>query len=93
MTKKTRKGMHKEGKTLFGAYVEPEIKALAEMTSEKLGITFTDIIINGLRSEATRAGIMRNGSIVAECKDEYDLLVAMTREKILKGNKKSRKGE
>lgn len=85
-----RMGKHKEGKTLFGAYVEPEVKALAEMTSEKLGITFTDIILNGLRSEATRAGIMRNNQIVKECKAEYELLVAMTREKILK-SKKSRK--
>ena len=62
----TRKGKHKIGKTLLGAYVEPEIKVLAAMTSDALDITITDIILNGLYSEATRAGIMVNGEIKKE---------------------------
>lgn len=86
---KTRQGKHKEGKTLFGAYVEPEIKALAEMTSEALGITFTDIIINGLKHEATRAGIMHNDEIVPEFREAYELAVSMTRDKI-NSNKNTR---
>lgn len=80
--KTTRQGKHKEGKTLFGGYVDPEIKALAELTSEALGITFTDIIINGLKHEATRAGIMLNGEIVPKFRSAYDLAVKLTKEKI-----------
>lgn len=90
MKNETRKGKHKEEKTLFGAYVVPEVKALAELTSETLGITFTDIILNGLRAEATRAGIMKNGEIVADYVDSYNALVAMTREKIINGKKKKK---
>lgn len=90
MSNETRKGKHKEGKTLFGAYVEPEIKALAELTSSQLGCTFTEIILNGLRYEATRAGVMKNGEIVEEFRPLYNTLLKMTRDKIAnskKGNK------
>lgn len=62
----TRKGKHKVGKTLLGAYVEPEIKVLAAMTSDALDISITDIILNGLYHEATRAGIMMNGEVKSE---------------------------
>ena len=86
----SRQGKHKDDKTLFGAYVTPEIKALAEMTSDKLGITFTDIIINGLYAEATRAGIMKNGEITAQYQQAHQLLTAMTRDKILKTKKGSK---
>lgn len=80
--KMSRSGMHKEGKTLFGCYVEPEIKALAIMTSERLGITFTQIILNGLMAEATRAGIVVNGGVAPEFRADYDDCVALTRAKI-----------
>lgn len=86
--RKSRSGVHKEGKTLFGCYVDPEVKALAIMTSEKLGITFTDIIINGLRAEATRAGILSQGEIRKDVRQRYELCVALTKAKIArKGNK------
>ena len=78
----TRKGKHKEGKTLFGAYVAPEVKALAELTSEVSGDTFTQIILDGITTAATRAGVMLNGRVVPEHKEAYDLLVRMTREKV-----------
>ena len=90
MKTESRAGKHKEGKTLFGAYVEPEIKALAELTSSQLGCTFTDIILNGLRSEATRAGIMRNGEIVEEFRPIYETLLKMTRDKIAANKKGNR---
>ena len=78
----TRRGLHKEGKTLFGCYVDPEIKALAILTSERLRITFTDIIINGLKAEATRAGILVNGQVRAELRENFNLCLELTKAKI-----------
>lgn len=88
MTRKetsSRQGKHKEMKTLFGAYVEPEVKALAVLTSDRLGITFTDIILNGLNSEATRAGIMRNGVILPEFMDAYNATLEIIKARIITG--------
>ncbi len=76
---KSRRGRHKEDKTLLGAYVTPEIKALAVMTADRLGITLTDILLNGLKSEAARAGILRNDEIVPEHRAAYDAIVEMVR--------------
>ena len=85
MMRKTesRQGKHKEMKTLFGAYVDPEIKALAVLTSDRLGITFTDIILNGLKSEATRAGIMQDDKILPEHKPAFDAVLEVVKAKIL----------
>lgn len=81
-----RTGKHKEGKTLLGAYVTDEVKALAVMTSDKLGITITDIILNGLRSEAYRAGLTdEQGKIRDEYKDVFyairELCIAQRKER------------
>lgn len=75
-------------KTLFGAYVDPEIKALAVLTSDRLGISFTDIILNGLRSEATRAGILKDGDVCPECKQAYDAVLEVVKARILQNNAK-----
>ncbi len=80
---KCRQGKHKEMKTLFGAYVEPEVKALAVLTSDKLGISFTDIILNGLRSEATRAGILAKGEIKPEYREAYDAVLEIVKVRII----------
>lgn len=60
----TRQGKHKKGKTFLGAYVEPEIKVLATMTSDALGESITDIILNGLWNEAHRAGISTERGVI-----------------------------
>ena len=79
----SRQGKHKELKTLFGAYVDPEVKALAVLTSDRLGITFTDIILNGLRSEATRAGLMRNNKLLPEHQPAFDAVLEVVKAKII----------
>lgn len=82
MATQSRSGKHKVGKTLLGAYVEPEIKVLAAMTSDALGITITEIILNGLYHEATRAGIMFNGAIKPEHMPAYRALVEVMKSKL-----------
>lgn len=84
----SRQGKHKEMKTLFGAYVEPEIKALAILTSDSLGISFTDIILNGLRSEATRAGIMKDGEILPEHRATFDAVLEVVKASIIEKKRK-----
>lgn len=79
---KTRQGRHKKGKTFLGAYVDPEIKVLAAMTSDATGLTITDIILNGLYHEATAAGIMRNGKVCDKFKDAYDANVEILKQKL-----------
>lgn len=64
----SRQGKHKENKTLLGAYVTHDIKALVIMTADRLGITITDIILNGLYSEARRAHLIDKDNKV---KPEY----------------------
>lgn len=64
----SRQGKHKENKTLLGAYVTHDIKALVIMTADRLGITITDIILNGLYSEARRAQLIDKDNKV---KPEY----------------------
>lgn len=77
-----RAGKHLEGNTLFGCYVSPEIKALAVMTADALGITFTEIIINGLKHEATRAGILENDEIAAGARAAYDAVLEVVIDQI-----------
>lgn len=80
--KQSRQGKHKEMKTLFGAYVDPEVKALAVLTSDRLGISFTDIILNGLKSEATRAGIMFNDQIRPEYLNAFNAVLEIVKARI-----------
>lgn len=54
----SRQGKHKENKTLLGAYVTHDVKALVIMTADHRGITITDIILNGLYHEARVAGLI-----------------------------------
>lgn len=85
---KSRQGKHKEMKTLFGAYVEPEVKALAVLTSDRLGISFTDIILNGLKNEATRAGLMHNGKIKPEHRAAFEATLEVVKARILEKKNK-----
>lgn len=86
-SRQSRQGKHKEMKTLFGAYVDPEVKALAVLTSDRLGISFTDIILNGLRSEAIRAGIMLNDQIRPEYLAAFNAVLEIVKARICKNRK------
>ena len=61
--KKNRHGQHHEDLVGFSGYITPELKALAQVTANELKTTMMDLVRNGIQNEATRAGIMLNGSI------------------------------
>ena len=72
----TRKGKHKEGKTLLGAYVTPEFKALVIMTCDATGMSMTDLLMDGVRRRAMSEGIIdANGNIKPNRRDAYDLVL------------------
>ncbi len=81
----SRAGRHKDGNTLFGAYISPEAKAVAVLAARRLGITYTDLIVDGLRAAAVRAGVMRGGKIAPACRDEYAAALAEVREAVRAG--------
>lgn len=71
-----RNGKHKEGKTLLGAYVTPEFKALVIMTCDATCMSITDLLMDGIRRRAREAGIIdAEGEVVAARREAYDLIL------------------
>ena len=76
MNSKNRQGKHKEGKTLLGAYVTPEFKALVIMTCDATGMSITDLLMDGIRRRAQGVGIIDSeGNIKPERKEAYELVL------------------
>lgn len=72
----SRKGKHKEGKTLLGAYVTPEFKALVIMTCDATGLSMTDLLMDGVRRRAIGEKIIdREGNILPERQEAFDLVL------------------
>ena len=72
----SRKGKHKESKTLLGAYVTPEFKALVIMTCDATGLSMTDLLMDGVRRRAIGEKIIdRAGNILPERKEAYELVL------------------
>lgn len=73
---KSRQGKHKEGKTLLGAYVTPEFKALVIMTCDATGLSITELLMDGIRRRAQSVGIIDGqGHIKPERQEAYDLVL------------------
>lgn len=72
----SRKGKHKEGKTLLGAYVTPEFKALVIMTCDATGMSMTDLLMDGVRRRAIGEKIIDSeGNILPERKEAFELIL------------------
>lgn len=73
---KNRQGKHKEGKTLLGAYVTPEFKALVIMTCDATGLSITELLMDGIRRRAQSVGIIDGqGNIKPERQEAYELVL------------------
>ena len=59
-----RHGKHDDDLVSFGGFVTPELKALARVAADELGMTMMDMIRDGVYSSATRVGVIKNGEIV-----------------------------
>ena len=72
----TRQGKHKEGKTLLGAYVTPEFKALVIMTCDATGLSITDLLMDGVRRRAISEGIIdAEGNIKPNRREVFELVL------------------
>jgi len=60
---------HNDDNVLFGGYVPPEFKALAQLTTNKLKVRDTlTLMKDGVYALATKAGIMLNGEVLPKYK-------------------------
>lgn len=72
----SKQGRHKEGKTLLGAYVTPEFKALVIMTCDATGLSITDLLMDGIRRRALSVGIIdKQGHIKPERQEAFELVL------------------
>lgn len=60
----SRHGKHAIDVFRVSLYLSAEEKSIAILTAERQGKTLSDILRSGIVSEATRSGILVNGSIV-----------------------------
>lgn len=75
-----RQGKHKEGKTMLGAYVTPEFKALVIMTCDATGMSMTDLMMDGIRRRAMSVGIIdEKDNILPERREAYELVLETVR--------------
>lgn len=63
-----RHGKHHEDLVQIAGYITPELKAIAQVTANELKTNMMDLIRDGIMSEATRAGVAKNGEVVAKYK-------------------------
>ena len=61
----SRHGKHAPDSFRVSLYLSAEEKAIAIFTAERQGKTLSDVLRDGIVSEATRAGVMVNG-VLAE---------------------------
>ena len=60
----SRHGKHADGMFRVSLYLSAEEKAIAIYTAELQGRTLSDVLRNGIFSEAIRSGIWKNGNLV-----------------------------
>ena len=75
--RKNKNGESRHGKHAIGAfrvslYLSAEEKAIAILTAERQKRTISDVIRNGIVSEATRSGVMVGGQIAGRFRVRID---------------------
>lgn len=81
-------GKHNPDNVLLGIHTTPEMKALAAFIAEKTNRSITDVILDGIMSEGTRAGIISDGKVLPEFKDQIIIKAG-----IVRANKKERQAK
>jgi len=88
----SRQGKHKDGKTLLGAYVTPEFKALVVMTCDATGLSMTDLMMDGIRRRALSVGIIdEDDKIKPEYREAFNLVLETVRLSINANKRRARK--
>lgn len=66
----SRQGKHRQGKVSIGFYVDDDFRALLVLVAKLTGETATDIMIDGVLQKARGLGIIKNGEISGEYREE-----------------------
>lgn len=69
ITGESRHGKHAPDVFRVSLYLSAEEKAIAILTAEKQGKTLSDVLRNGIMSEATRSGIVENGRVIEKFRE------------------------
>ena len=70
-----RHGKHDPDKVQFGGMVSPEFKAIATLTARELNLfSLAEMMRKGIVDLATSAGIIRNGRIAPQYREEVSAL-------------------
>lgn len=80
--KDNRHGRHREELVQFGGMVEPEFKALAQLTASVCRCTLVDLMRTGVETIATSKGIMSNGQVLPEYEESIRALASVIRSKL-----------
>ena len=63
LQRESRHGKHALDAFRVALYLSAEEKAIAILTAERQGRTLSDVLRGGIESEATRSGVLVNGSV------------------------------
>ena len=75
-----RHGKRHPDKVQFGGLVSPEFKAIAMLTARELNlVSLTEMMSKGIADLATNAGIIRNGSVASQYREEVSALADVIR--------------
>lgn len=75
----SRSGKHHPDHVLLGIHTTPEIKALAGLVAERNGSNITDTMLDGLMLMAKLAGVVSDGKVLPQFKDDIILRAAQVR--------------
>lgn len=81
-TRKSRNGLHKSSKGRISLYLDKLVKAVAVYVCQLCDLTMTELVLDGIRERAIRAGVMNdNGEIVEKHKVAIEAIARILEEK------------
>lgn len=92
ITRKSKHGQHHERLVGFSTYIEPELKAIVQVSANEIGIDMVEVQKRGFLNVAYSAGVTdKNGKVLPKYRQAVDAYVDIYLTS--KENNKKRKGE
>ena len=77
----SRHGVHRAELVQMTLFVMPRIRAIAQVTANELRTTFKDLAIDGIMTNATKAGVIANGRVTGKYKPIVDAYIDVIKTK------------
>lgn len=71
----SRHGVHRAELVQMTLFVTPRIRAIAQVTANELRTTFKELAIDGIMTNATKAGVVANGRVTDKYKPIVDAYI------------------